>query len=255
MNGATAAATAAATPAATTVAGTDAWAVLQQLLCGQAAAAEGLANALRVDAYGLTTFGRTDALDLFARCPLAISSDAQVLVSPQAIAVIDDMADGRSVAAFVDLVDGVVARLWVVAATEKGATAEPAVAVARDDFMSQLRQHCQGDPTDHPGLQAGAWPGIVELGLATLGALVALPMPPAASSSQVWVMRAFSRGPSVAALYWMRVHATTLPRTAHHRLALAVNHPFEDGGHRQAAPAHRRLALSDPWSEPAPVSF
>ena len=207
------------TTATSTAAGTDAWAVLQRLLCGQAAAADDLANALRVDAYGLTTFGRTDALDLFAVQPLILSSRAQVLVSPRAMAVFDDTAEGRTVGVFADLVNGVMARLWVVAATAAGATAEPAVAVARDDFMSQLRQRCQGDVTDYPGLQAGAWPHVVELGSAALGAL---PTPSAASSSQVWVMRAFSSGPSLAALVRLRVQAATLPRTAHHRLALAV---------------------------------
>lgn len=235
--------------ATTTVAGTDAWAVLQLLLCGQAAAADHLANTLRVEANGCTTFGRTDALDLFAVHPLALSSAAQVLVSPQAIAVLDDTVDGRTVGAVADLVDGVIARLWVVASNAAGATAEPAVPVARDDFMSQLRQRCQGDATDHPDLQAGAWPHVVELGGAALGALQT---PSAAGSSQVWVMRAFSSGESVAALYRLRMQAATLPRQAHDRLALAVARVQGQG---QGAPVHQRLAMSDPLPAPAPVSF
>ena len=237
--------------AVSTVAASDAWAVLQRLLCGQAAAADDLANALRVDAYGCTTFGRTDALDLFAACPLVLSSEAQVLVSPQAIAVLDEQADGRTVGAFADLVDGVIARLWVVAATGTGATAEPAVPVARDDFMSQLRQRCQGDATDHPDLHAGAWPHVVELGSAALGALKT---PPAASSSQVWVMRAFSSGPSVAALVRLRVQAATLPRQAHDRLALVVAR-VRGQEQDQGVRVHQRLAVSDPLPEPAPVLF
>ena len=226
---------------------TDAWAVLQRLLCGQAAAADFLANALRVEAYGRTTFGRTDALDLFAAQPLVLSSTAQVLASPWTIAVIDDTADGRAVGILADLVDAVIARLWVIAATTAGATAEPAVPVARDDFLSQLRQRCQGDASDHPQLEAGAWPHVVELGSAALDALQA---PAAASSSQVWVVRAFSRGESVAALYRMRVQAATLPRQAHHRLALAIARVQPDG-----VCMHQRLALSDPLPEPAQVSF
>ncbi len=238
-----------ACPAAMTEAGADAWAVLRQLLCGQAAAAEGLANALRVNAYGHTTFGRTDALDLFAGCPLVLSSQAQVLVSPQSIAVIDDMADGRTVGVVADLIDGVVARLWVIAATLQGATAEPAVAVARDDFMSQLRQHCHGDAADHPDLQPSAWPHVVELDRAAW----AVPNgPPAASSSQVWVMRAFSSGDWVAALFRMRVQATALPRQAHDRLALAFAHV---DGRSQDARARHRVAASDPCPEPPPVAF
>ena len=251
----TTATTTATTSSANTAAGTDAWAVLKRLLCGQAAAADHLANALRVEAYGRTTFGRTDALDLFAVHPLALSSAAQVLVSPQAIAVIDDTADGRTVGVLADLVDGAVSRLWVVAATAAGATAEPAVPVARDDFMTQLRQRCQGDASDHPQLEALAWPHVVELGSAALDALGARNEPAAASSSQAWVMRAFSSGESVAALYCMRVQAHTVPRQAHHGLALAVARIQADGAGGAGARAHQRLALSDPLPEPAQVSF
>ena len=241
----------AAPTAAPTPAGIDAWAVLQQLLSGQAAAADHLANALRVEAYGHTTFGRTDALDLFAAQPLVLSSTPQLLVSAQTIAVLDDTADGRTVGILADVVDGVINRLWVVAATAAGATAEPAVPVARDDFLSQLRQRCQGEASDHPQLDLGAWPQVVELGSAALDALQA---PSAASSSQVWVMRAFSSGESVAALYRLRVQAATLPRQAHHRLALAIAQ-VQAAGAGAGTRAHPRLAVSDPLPEPAQVSF
>jgi hypothetical protein len=233
-----------------TAAGNDTWAVLQQLLCGRVAAADHLANTLRVEAHGCTTFGRTDAIDLFSVQPLVFSSAAQCLLSPQALAVLDDSSDGRTVGAFADLVDGVITRLWVINATALGATAEPAVAVARDDFMSQLRQRCQGDATDHAGLQASAWPRILELGSAALDTLGVLQTPPAASSSQVWVMRAFSSGESVAGLYRLRVQAATLPRQAHDRLALAVARVQDQN---DSAPLHPRLAVSDPLPEPAPV--
>ncbi len=230
-----------------TAAGSSAWAVLQQLLCGRVAAADHLANALRVEAHGCTTFGRTDAIDLFAVHPLVFSTNAQFLVSPRALAVLDDTSDGRTVGAFADLVDGVIARLWVISATAVDATAEPAVEVARDDFMSQLRQRCQGDAADHPELQTGTWPGILELGSAALDALQA---PSAASSSQVWVMRAFGSGGWVAALYRLRVQAATLPRRAHDRLALAVARVKDQNDIASMQP---RLAMSDPLPEPAPV--
>ncbi len=235
-------------------AGTDAWAVLQRLLCGQASAAPYLANALRVDAYGCTTFGRTDAVDLFAAYPLEFSSQARVLLSPHAMAVVDDMADGRTVGAFADLVDGVIVRVWVVAGTDAAAAdaiLEPAVPVARDDFMSQLRQQCHGDAIDHPDLTAGAWPRVVELCNAVLGEL---PSACAASSSQGWVMRAFSSGPSVVALVRWRLHAAGLPRRAHYRIALAIA-DGKDLDREHDAPAFSRLALSDALLEPAPVSF
>lgn len=244
-------ATRAATPPATPIAGTDSWAVLQQLLCGRPAAADHLANALRVAAHGHATFGRTDALDLFALHPLALSSAAQVLVSARAIAVIDDTADGRTIGASAELVDGVISRLWVVTATAEGAMAEPAVTVARDDFMSQLRQHCHGDAADHPGLDAGDWGHVTDLGITALGALH---LPPAASSSQAWVMRAFGDGGSVAARYRLRVHTATLPRQAHDRLVLGITRVRGQSA-QAGAGIQQRLAISEPLPDPAAVSF
>ena len=230
---------------------TDAWAVLQLLLRGQFSATHHLANALRVDAYGCTTFGRTDAVDLFVAHPLVFSNQARVLRSAQAIAVVDDMADDRTVGAFADLVEGVIARVWVVAVTAADITVEPAVPVARDDFMSQLRQQCQGDAADHSELRADAWPGVMELCNAVLGEL---PAESVASSSQTWVMRAFSSGPSVVALLRLRLQATGLPRRAHCRIALAIAES-KDQHREHDVRAFSRLAVSDALLEPAPVSF
>ena len=261
---------------ASTVATGNAQAVLQQLLCGDPAAAAHLANNLRVEAHGCTTFGRTDAIDLFAAHPLTLSNAAKVLVSPHAMAVLGDTADGRPIGAFADLVDGVIARLWLIAATASDAAAEPGVAVARDDFMSQLRQHCQGDAADHQHLQVSAWPQVLDLGSAALGSLHSPPQPPAASSSQAWVMRAFSTDTSVIALYRLRVQTATLPRQAHDRLALAIDHAkthVQSPGHgqgqnqradqvnkqavqtQQTNQSHPGLIVSDPLPNPAPVLF
>jgi hypothetical protein len=236
--------------------GADAWAVLQLLLSGKFSAAQHLANALRVDAYGRTTFGRTDAVDLFAAHPLDFSSQARVLRSPQAIAVVDDMADGRTVGAFADLVDGVIARLWVVAftfAAAADATPEPMVPVACDDFLSQIRERCLGDPVDHPDLQADAWPRVVELCNAVLGELPSAN--DVASSSQAWVMRAFSSASSVVALVRWRLQFTGLQRRTHHRIALVIADNINALGNVQDAREFSRLALSDPLLEPAPVSL
>ena len=206
---------------------------MQRLLCGQAAAADHLANTLRVEACGRTTFGRTDALDLFAARPLVLSSAPQVLVSPETIAVIDDMPDGRAVGILAELVDGVINRLWVVAATAAGATAEPAVAVARDDFLSQLRQRCQGDASDHPQLAVGAWPHVVELGGA---ALDALQEPAAASSSQVSVL---------ARLQQWRAGSRALPLARASRHGAAAGAPQAGVGRR---------TRSGRWSARAPTA-
>lgn len=228
----------------------DPMAVLGVLLRGQAMAGGAVANTLRVDAFGLATFGRTDALDLFSTHPLVLSAAPHVLQSSQALAVLDETPDGRCIGVFADLADGVIARLWVVAATAADAHCEAAVPVARDDFLSQLRLPCQGEAVDHPGLDAAAWPDVLALGTEALAAAVE---PAAASSSQAVVMRAFSvGGPGglIAALVHLRLQEHTAPRRAHRRLALATARRDVTG-----TLVHSRLAISDPLPEPAPVFF
>ena len=248
---------------------TDLMAVLRALLVGQATAADAVANTLRVEAFGHTTFGRTDALDLFATHPLTLSATPHLLLSAQALAVLDETDEGRCVGVFADLAAGVITRLWVVASTAADAQPEAAVPVARDDFLSQLRVPCVGDAADHPGLAAEFWPDLLLLGSAALkaAAVVAVApaalastnaladpaaagMTPAASSSQAVVMRAFSVGGQAAALYSLRVQQHTVPRRAHQRLALATAR--REG---EASVVHSRLAVSDPLPEPAPVFF
>ena len=221
--------------------------VLGALLRGQAEAGGAVANTLRADAFGLATFGRTDALDLFSTHPLVFSAAPHVLASSQALVVLDETPDGRCIGVFADLADSVIARLWVVAATAADAHDEAAVPVARDDFLSQLRLPCQGDAVDHPGLEAAAWPDVLSLGTA---ALAAAGEPSAASSSQAVVMRAFSVGGLVAALYNLRLQENTAPRRAHRRLALATARRDVAG-----SLVDSRLAISDPLPEPAPVFF
>ena len=227
----------------------DVISVLIALLRGQAAAGA-VANTLRVDAFGFSTFGRTDALDLFATHPLLLCAAPHVLVASQALAVIDETPDGRCIGVFADLADGVLARLWVVAATAADAHCEAAVPVARDDFLSQLRLPCVGDAADHPGLDAAAWPGVLSLGA---NAIAAAGDQPSANSSQAVVMRAFSvggPGGMIAALYSLRLQEHTAPRRAHRRLALASARRDVKG-----TLVHSSLALSDPLPEPVPVFF
>jgi hypothetical protein len=221
--------------------------VLSALLRGEATSGGALANTLRVDALGFSTFGRTDALDLFATHPLLLSEAPHVLVSLQSLAVIDETPDGRCFGVFADLADGVIVRLWVVAATAADAQVEAAVPLARDDFLNQLRQACQGDSADHTGLDAKAWPMVLSLGG---DALLAAIEPHPASSSQAVVMRAFSVGDQLAALYWLRLQEHTAPRRAHRRMALAAVRRDAKG-----LLVHSRVALSDPLLDPAPVFF
>ncbi len=225
----------------------DPIAVLNALLRGHATAGSALANTLRVDAFGSSTFGRTDALDLFATHPLMFSAAPHVLVTSQGLAVIDETPDGRCIGVFADIADGVIARLWVVAATSADAQVEAAVPLARDDFLSQLRESCQGDSADHAGLDAAAWPEVLSQGSA---ALAASGEPNPASSSQAVVMRAFSVGDQLAALYSLRLQEHTAPRRAHRRLALATARRDAKG-----MLVHSRLALSDPLPEPTQVFF
>ena len=240
----------------------DVLAVLGHLLRGHATAVAAVANTLRVDAFGLASFGRTDALDLFAAHPLVLSATPHVLVSPQALVVLDETPDGRCIGAFADLADGVIARLWVVAPTAADAHCEAAVPVASDDFLSQLRVPCVGDAADHPGLQAAAWPHVLSLG----GDAIAAAGPPlAASSSQAVVMRAVGNDGSdgiggsdgsgdadglIAALYSLRLQEHGVPRRALRRLALATARCDAAG-----ALVHSRLAISDPLPVPAAVFF
>ena len=240
----------------------DVLAVLGQLLRGHATAGAAVANTLRVDAFGLASFGRTDALDLFSMHPLVLSATPHVLVSPQALVVLDETPDGRCIGAFADLADGVIARLWVVAPTAADAHCEAAVPVASDDFLSQLRVPCVGDAADHPNLQASAWPHVLSLGR---DAIAAIGPPLAASSSQAVVMRAVGNVGSdgiggsdgsgdadglIAALYSLRLQEHGVPHRAHRRLALATARCDAAG-----ALVHSRLAISDPLPVPAAVFF
>jgi hypothetical protein len=218
--------------------------VLKALLRGEGAALPAVANTLRAEAFGITTFGRTDTLDLFATHALLLSPEPLVLHTPQALVLLDSDDAGRTVGVFADVADGIVARLWVVADTAADARSEPAVAVARDDFMNQQRTPVQGEAADHPGLDARAWSAVQSLGQGALAAA------DCASSSQAVVMRAFSTGHHVAALLHLRLLAQGVPRQAHRRLALATAQL--DGA---GAVLHSRLALSGALPTPAAVVF
>ena len=220
---------------------------LAGLLRGVPGSTAPLANTLSVQAMGHETFGRTDALDLFARHPLVLSATPHVLAVPDALAVLDVTPDGRNVGVFADVADGVLTRLWVAGPVADDAVTEAAVPVASDDFLSQDRAPCAGDAHDHTQLAAVAWPQ-VQAGAAE--ALQTVREPAAASSSQAVVVRAFSSGDAFAALYTLRVQSASVPRQAHRRWALAVCRIDADG-----ALLHRRLAVSQPWPVPAPVFF
>ena len=220
---------------------------LSALLRGVPGGAAPLANTLSVQAMGHETFGRTDALDLFARHSLQLSATPHVLTAPDALAVLDVAPDGRSIGVFADVVDGVLARLWVAGPVADDAVAEAAVPVASDDFLTQDRAVCAGDAQDFPHLAALAWPQLLA---SAAEALQTVRDPAAASSSQAVVVRAFSSGDAFAALYTLRVQAASVPRHAHRRWVLAVCRIGADG-----ALLHRRLAVSEPWPVPAPVFF
>jgi len=220
---------------------------LAALLRGLPGSAAPLANTLRVQALGHETFGRTDALDLFARHPLALSATPHVLAGPDALAVMDITPDGHSVGIYADVVDGVIARVWVAGPVADDALTEAAVPVASDDFLTQQRTLCAGDPQDHPRLAALAWP---QVRASAAEALHSVRDPAAASSSQAVVARAFSSGDAFAALYALRMQSASTPRHAHRRWALAVCRIGADG-----ALSHRLLAVSGPWPVPVPVFF
>jgi hypothetical protein len=220
---------------------------LAALLRGLPGSAAPLANTLRVQAMGHESFGRTDARDLFARHPLVLSATPHVLIGREALAVMDVTPEGRPVGVFADVVDGVLARVWVAGPVAEDAAAEAAVPVASDDFLTQDRAVCAGEPQDHPQLAALAWP---EVQASAAEALNGVREPAAASSSQALVVRAFSSGDAFASLYTLRVQSASTPRHAHRRWALAVCRIGADG-----ASLHRLLAVSGPWPVPMPVFF
>lgn len=224
---------------------------LDALLRGQVGPVDVLANALRVEAYGHTTFGRTDALDLFAGRPVSLATDAHVLCGPTGLVVLDADADGRPLGVYADLCGAVVNRVWVIGPVGAQTSVEPAVRVASDDFLTQLREPVHGDPADHPEFDAAAWSHVEALGREPLAEVRD---PRAASSSHAVVVRAFSDGPAFAALYALRLQTIPaepgLPRSDHRRWALAVCRTGADG-----ALLHRRLALSPAWPSPTPVLF
>ena len=232
--------------------------VLPLLLRGCAEASAHVANTLRVEAHGGKYFGRTDVLDHFARHPITLSATPHLLVGTDALALLDTDADGATLGVFADLAEGVIARLWVtcampcaMAGAESGdQRPEPAVPVASDDFMHQDRVMCAGDVQDHPHLATPHWPWVQAAGI---DALAAAADGPAASSSQAWVVRAFSRGDGFAALLALRMQAATapaMPREAHRRWAVAAGRVGADGGL-----LHRQLTVSAAWPAPARVFF
>ena len=220
---------------------------LAALLRGQPGSTVPLANTLSVLALGVETFGRTDALDLFARHPLRLSATPHVVAGPAALAVLDMTPEGRPIGVYADLVNGVLARLWVVGPLVDDAVAEPAVPVASDDFLTQDRTACAGDLLDYPGRAALAWPHVKASADELLQAVAE---PAAASSSRAVVVRAFSSGDAFAALYTLRILAPGVPRLAHRRWALVTGRIDPDG-----ALLHRQLAVSDAWPVPLPVLF
>lgn len=224
--------------------------VLTLLLRGRAGAAAHVANTLRVEAHGGTCFGRTDVLDHFARHPITLSATPHVLVGTDALALLDTDAHGVALGVFADLADGVIARVWVAGAESGDQRLEPAVPVASDDFMHQDRVVCAGDAQDHPHLATPHWPWVQAAGI---DALAEAADGPAASSSQAWVLRAFSSGEGFSALLALRVQASTasgMPREAHRRWVVAAGRVGADGGL-----FHRQLTMSAAWPAPARVLF
>lgn len=220
---------------------------LEALLRGLPGSTAPLANTLSTQAWGYEAFGRTDALDLFARHPLMLSPTPHVLSAPGALVVLDVTPEGRAIGVFADLVDEALARIWVVGPVADDAVAEPGVPVASDDFLNQDRSDCAGEPQDHPNLQPQAWAQVLA---GATAALQSVCEPAAASSSRAVVVRAFSSDDSFAALYTLRVLSPGVPRQAHRRWALVVGRIDADG-----RLLHRRIAVSDAWPVPAPVQF
>ena len=174
----------------------DAFAAVRDIAAGRRPANFALLQNTRFEGFGVRAFGREPILGLFARAPIAFSDNARVHETPRNLAAIEG-----DKAAFADLHDGRVVRLWAFGAEAVGVD-EPSISVGRDLDLSQSEDDVFFDPADHPDL-AAADGGVLRSVATTLARPASGPMAlavPDVFSVRVFVTRAFSAGSHVVAL-------------------------------------------------------
>jgi hypothetical protein len=172
--------------------------IIRNLLSGRPDVASHLLAACRTQAYGAEAFGGVMACQMFARQPAPLSREPYVLATDQNLAIFDADAKGQEQAIFADLYDGHVGRLWRLGAGTTDSDAEPALAMAVDVMMSQLRAPVALSAGDHPRLDPAATAPLRQLAAAVAtmnpqgdGAIV---------DGRAFVVRAFTQADRGAAL-------------------------------------------------------
>ena len=172
-----------------------------EVLAGQPKAAQALLGPCRTWAYGAEAFGGVMACELFARQPAPLSPDTHVVTAETAMAVFDVDAQGREQAVFADLYGGAIGRLWRLGDGVVDAAAEPALFMASDSVMTQVRTDLAFAASDHPNLNAAAIPALLDL----TGRVAHADRDGGAPvvEARAFVIRAFSERERAAALFFV----------------------------------------------------
>ena len=196
------------------------------LCAGRRPAGDGLLGNARLEWGRGEAYGEEAVLESFRASPV---DPGQGVLLAGATAAAWVGADG---ALFADLYDGRIGRLWRLGMGETPAP-EPAVAVAFDADLRQVRGDVSFRAEDHPDLAATARDAVTMAG----EALLRVDHAPALHRARAFVVRAFSVGEATVALYAIHRLTGEAPRRAGFGYALALIEP-------DAAPR----PVIDPWS-------
>jgi hypothetical protein len=118
----------------------------------------GVLQTCRLELDGAEAYGEEAILERLRVAPFAMGRNADWIAGERHVA----SAEGDC-AVFADIYGDEVARIWCLRPGEP-ARPEPAVAVAFDPDLSQTRGDVSGQQSDHPDLQPGAFPHLIEAG-------------------------------------------------------------------------------------------
>ncbi|WP_375396669.1 hypothetical protein [uncultured Sphingomonas sp.] len=197
---------------------------LAALTAGRRPADDGLLGNCRLEWRGGEAYGEEAILELFRSAPFDAGPDAVLVETAASAALVG--ADGALVA---DVYDGRIGRLWRIGPGGAPET-EPAVSVAFDPDLRQVRGGVLIGPGDHPELDAGKVAGVV----AAAEALVAAGGPQPLHRARAFAMRAFTGTAGTAAL--LAVHRLT-------------GGPMRGGGFAYAAIVIDGPSVADPAPE------